>query len=183
MVLFTVNYRPDGPMKGYVMNQVVETQRPDGSFIAAQAELAGYYTDCFSFDASKVITLAELIGAFYTTPLFRLERLVLALTPKGRMRDADVVTLANGLADRMAVWQVEDRKVDEILLNAGRTKSWLMVSPMDGGTRLFFGSVVVPEPPKRAGAAPRLGPVFDTLLGAHRVYSRLLLGAAAHRLP
>jgi hypothetical protein len=45
MVLFTVNYRPDGPMKGYVMNQVVETQRPDGSFIAAQAELAGYYTD------------------------------------------------------------------------------------------------------------------------------------------
>ena len=164
------------------MKQVVEVELPIGSLIAEQAELLGYYTDCFSIELTQSVTFPAFINAFYTTPLFRLERLILALTPKGRMKDVDVVALANGECDRMSVWTVETRRADEILLSAGRTKSWLMVVPHQGGTRLFFGSVVVPEPPKRAGGAPRLGPVFDSLLRAHRVYSRLLLGAAAQRV-
>lgn len=169
------------------MAQVVETQIPDNTLIAGQAALHGYYTDCYSFDFGGAATLPQLINAFYTTPLFRLERLILAMRPQGRMRDVDVVALAAGKTDRMAIWHVEERRADEVLLSAGRTKSWLMAEPYDPslageGTRLYFGSVVVPEPPKREGAQPRLGPVFDSLLKAHRVYSRMLLGAAAYRL-
>ncbi|MFT5798843.1 MAG: hypothetical protein ACI84R_002912 [Candidatus Azotimanducaceae bacterium] len=167
------------------MKQVIEKENPVGSFIAEQAQLTGYYTDCFSIRLDQTVTLPEFINAFYTTPLFRLERLLLSLTVKGRMKDADVTALSRGEADRLAIWQVEVRNECEILLSAGRTKSWLMVAPDAGGTdetQLFFGSVVVPEPPKREGDAPRLGPVFDSLLSAHQIYSRLLLSSAAQRL-
>ena len=164
------------------MKKVVESEQPIGSFIAQQAQLVGYYTDCFSIEVSGDVDLSAYINAFYTTPLFRLERLMLCLTPKGRMRDADVVALSRGDTKDMAVWRVEGRRDCEILLSAGSTKSWLMVAPLQGGTQLFFGSVVVPQRSKRAGGTPRLGPVFDSLLGAHRVYSRLLLGSAAQRL-
>lgn len=164
------------------MPQVQELPLPDGSLMADQATLTGYYTDCFSVDAECDVSLPDLIAAFYKTPLFRLERLVLGFTPKGRMCDADVDALARSDSDVMSMWRVEARREAEILLSAGRTKSWLMVAPLKEGTRLFFGSVVVPEPPKREGQAPRLGPVFDSLTSAHKVYSRLLLGSAAHRV-
>ena len=164
------------------MKKVVEMPLPAGTFIAEQAELPGYYTDCYGIELGHAITLPEFINAFYTTPLFRLERLILALTPKGRMKDADVTTLSSGESDRMSIWKVKRRRDCEILLSAGRTKSWLMVVPSQGGTQLFFGSVVVPEPAKIEGGALRLGPVFDSLMSAHRVYSQLLLGSAAQRL-
>lgn len=167
------------------MKQVIEKENPVGSLLAEQAQLSGYYTDCFSIHLEQSVTLPEFMNAFYTTPLFRLERLLLSLTVKGRMTDANVTALSRGESDRLAIWQVEARKECEILLSAGRTKSWLMVASQEGGggdTQLFFGSVVVPEPPKREGDAPRLGPVFDSLLSAHRIYSRLLLSSAAQRL-
>jgi hypothetical protein len=164
------------------MKKVDEMPLHAGTFIAEQAELTGYYTDCYGIELGHAITLPEFINAFYTTPLFRLERLILALTPKGRMKDADVTALSSGESDNMSVWKVEGRRDSEILLSAGRTKTWLMVVPSPNGSLLFFGSVVVPEPPKRDGGTPRLGPVFDSLLSAHRVYSRLLLGSAAQRL-
>ena len=167
------------------MKQVIEKENPVGSLLAEQAQLSGYYTDCFSIHLEQSVTLPEFMNAFYTTPLFRLERLLLSLTVKGRMTDANVTALSRGESDRLAIWQVEARKECEILLSAGRTKSWLMVARQEGGgddTQLFFGSVVVPEPPKRERDAPRLGPVFDSLLSAHRIYSRLLLSSAAQRL-
>jgi hypothetical protein len=164
------------------MTKVIEMPLPDETFIAQQSELLGYFTDCYGVELNKIVTLQDFINAFYTTPLFRLERLILALTPKGRMKDVDVSALSSGESDTMAIWQVEGRRDREILLSSGRTKSWLMVVPLQGGTQLYFGSVVVPEPAKHEGNMPRLGPVFDSLLAAHRVYSRLLLGSAAQRL-
>ena len=60
-----------------------------------------------------------------------------------------------------------------------------MVSPTEDsaspGTRLFFGSAVVPA---RDPSTDRtsLGFVFKALLGFHELYSRVLLGAARLRL-
>ena len=166
----------------YKLEKVVEMPLPVGTFIAEQAELLSFYTDCYGIKLDHAITLPEFMAAFYTTLLFRLERLMLALIPKGRMKDADVTALASGESDTMAIWQIESRRDCEILLSAGRTQSWLMVDAHNGGTQLFFGSVVVPEPPKREGGTPLLGPVFDSLLSAHRIYSRMFLGSAAQRL-
>ena len=50
-----------------------------------------------------------------------------------------------------------------------------------GGTRLYFGSAVVPVDDARTGRR-RIGTVFVLLLGFHRVYSRVLLWAARARL-
>ena len=161
--------------------QITEPAAPEWSYLTAEARKDGYYTDCFAVDVAAQVSLAQFIEAFYTTPLFRAERLVLRIAARAPSTDADVKTLANGASETLAAWHTELREDRQILLNAGRTKSCLMVEPVETGTRLYFGSVVVPEPAK-GGKPARLGPVFDTLLGAHKVYSRLLLAAAVRRL-
>jgi hypothetical protein len=78
---------------------------------------------------------------------------------------------------------VEAREPAQVLLCDlhGRTRSWLMVAARDGATQLFFGSAVVPLVDKRSGRK-RLGFAFHALMGFHKLYSRLLLSAAAQRL-
>jgi hypothetical protein len=49
------------------------------------------------------------------------------------------------------------------------------------GTRLYFGSAVVPVHSLKRGRTS-LGPVFTALLGFHKLYSRVLLRAAERRL-
>lgn len=123
--------------------------------------------------------------AFYTTWLFRLERWILRLLVARPSTDEEARQLARGERDGFAAWSVEARASDQLLMRdfTGRTRSWLMVSATDGsaGTRLYFGSVVVPlRDPKTGGQS--LGSVHGPLIGFHKVYSRLLLGAAARRL-
>ena len=42
---------------------------------------AGYFTDCFTTVVPRAVTLPQLVEAFYTTPLFNAERLVLRRRP------------------------------------------------------------------------------------------------------
>jgi hypothetical protein len=161
--------------------QISEPDVPEWSFLTAEAAKDGYYTDLFATEVDGHVTLAAFIQAFYTTPLFRAERLVLRIAARLPSTDQQVADLANADATKFAAWTVEAREDTQILLNAGRTKSCLMVTHEADKTQLMFGSVVVPEPAK-GNKPPRLGPVFDTLLSAHKVYSRLLLSAAARRL-
>lgn len=144
---------------------------------------AGAYTDCFVADLGASVSQADFVEAFYTTPVFRLERRVLACIGR-RSNDAGARALACGEALEFAAWHVEARGERELLLCdfRGRTRSWLMSEPCGtAGTRLYFGSAVVPEPDLRGGRA-RLGLAFRLLLGVHRIYSRVLLAAAARRL-
>jgi hypothetical protein len=80
---------------------------------------------------------------------------------------------------------VEARAPDQVLLCdfMGHTRSWLMVAPAEapGGTRLYFGSVVVPERNARTGEND-MPAVHRSLLGFHKLYSRMLLSAGARRL-
>lgn len=156
--------------------QVEEQDAPDGSLITAFSLAEGHYTDAFCI-RNRPATLTELVRAFYGSGLFRLERLVLRLTAGARSTDAELAALADGTGDSFAVWRVEGRNAYEILLvdTSGRTKSWLSVA----GGDLWFGSVVVPV--ERRGKLV-LGPVFDSLMGAHKVYSRALLAAAGRGL-
>lgn len=158
--------------------EINETPPPTGSLIAAYAMREGYYTDCFETPIKQGVVLSDFIRAFYTQPLFRAERVVLRIAARAPSTDAEVDALAAGTSTRFAVWQVEDRRKDEVLLQekSGRTCSWLQVH----GGHLRFGSVVVPVAGR--GGKPTLGPVFHSLLGAHKVYSRALLSGAARRL-
>lgn len=145
---------------------------------------SGGFTDCYATDLPRRVSHAEFVEAFYTTALFGLERFVLRVFLGRASSDADAVRLARGESDAFAAWSVEARAPDQLLLAdfAGRTRSWLMVAPSGaGGTRLFFGSAVVPR--RRSGPRrARMGGSFHALLGFHKLYSRLLLGAARGRL-
>ena len=158
--------------------------------VPAMSLLSGYtvpgtYADCYETRLSGSATHAQFVEAFYTTPLFRLERLLLGAFASRPSTDAQAKQLALGEVSEFAAWRVESRAGDEVLLCAGRTRSWLMVCAssdgLAGGTRLLFGSAVV----GRRSAGHRrngLGAAFRALLGFHKLYSLALLHSARSRL-
>jgi hypothetical protein len=145
----------------------------------------GGFADCYVTEIPRTVSQSEFVEAFYTTALFKLERLLLRLFLSRPSTDRQAAGLARGELDAFAAWTVEGRASGQLLLAdlGGRTRSWLMAAPSEGsaGTRLYFGSAVVPRHSARFGRA-EMGPLFDALLGFHKLYSRLLLRAARSRL-
>jgi hypothetical protein len=145
------------------------------------------YTDCYITEIPAPVSHAAYVEAFYTTAVFKLERLLLAWFVSRPSSDAQARRLAAGELDSFAAWDVEARSVNQLLMCdfQGRTRSWLMVAPVQSGgpatTRLYFGSAVVPSV-NRATTHAGLGTAFRVLLGFHKVYSRILLSAARSRL-
>ncbi len=153
---------------------------PDSSFLGAYSRL-GAYTDCYAVSVPGHYPLAPLIEAVYTSPLFKLERWILAHLLKLPSTDQQARQVALAQAHAFAAWRVEQRSASEVLLNAGQTRLWLCVShehPGQASTTLLFGSAVVPMRP-----GGKFGWIFHALLGVHRLYSKRLLAAAARRIP
>jgi hypothetical protein len=152
-----------------------------------QCRERGAYTDCYAAETPQAVSHAEYVEAFYTTWVFKLERLILGLLVSRPSTDAEARHLALGERDKFAAWSVEARAPDQLLLAdfVGRTKSWLMVEKNEGrgsgGTRLYFGSAVMPVRDRKTGRSS-LGAVHAALLGFHKLYSRVLLRAARARL-
>jgi hypothetical protein len=158
---------------------VAATEPPAGSLLAAYTA-RGRYTDCFGVEVSGAVSLAEFVAAFYGSPLFRLERWLLARLAGRPTSRADLLNLAEGRADHFAVWRVESRRPGEILLAAGPTRSWLGASAADadegGRTTLRFGSAI------ERHRNPPTGALWSATVVMHRLYARALLAAAARRL-
>ena len=159
---------------------------PDGALLAAY-RAGGAYTDCYTADVAGPISHDQFVAAFYTTFVFRLERLILKWILDKPSSDEDARRLAAGAASAFAAWHVEQRCADQLLLCdvVARARSWLMVAPVQTssgpGTRLYFGSAVVPRRNRQTGQ-PEMGPAFRALLGFHKIYSMVLLRAAIGRL-
>lgn len=147
----------------------------------------GSYADCYWTEIPGRISLSEYIQAFYSTSLFKLERLILELAVAKPSTDIQAGQLARGQRDQFAAWHVEARTNEQILMCDfhGRTRSWLMVDPIEvnnySRTRLYFGSAVVPVRNANTGEL-QLGTVYKALLGFHRIYSILLLYSARWKL-
>jgi hypothetical protein len=146
------------------------------------------FADCYVTDVPGTVSQAAFIEAFYTSPLFKLERTMLGCLASRPATDADAHQLAVGLVSKFSAWRVEAQSSSELLLTdiTGRTRSWLMALPIAvpesvPRTRLYFGSAVVPLPSTGRQKA-RMGWLFHALLGFHRQYSRLLLRAASRRV-
>ena len=159
---------------------------PSGALLGKYLR-GGAYADCYVTGVSRPVTQAEYVEAFYTTAAFKLERLILAGFASKPSTDMQARQLASGAVSSFAAWNVEDRNANELLLAdfRGRTRSWLMAANDESaephGTRLYFGSAVVPAKSRRSGRAT-LGFPFQALLGFHKLYSRVLLRAARARL-
>ena len=151
--------------------------------LLAKYSVNGTYTDCYAAEIPGRISFSEFVFAFYTTLLFKLERLILKWTVSKPSTDAQARQLAESDIEKFAAWHVEARSENEILMCdfRGRTRSWLMAAPMStvsgARTRLYFGSAVVPI---RGAQSLEFG--FQALLGFHQIYSVLLLYSAKSRL-
>ena len=152
---------------------------PANSLLEKYSAMNGAYTDCYTTVIEKRIAFPEFIFAFYTTPLFKLERLILKFTVSKPSTDLDARRLADGSTDKFAAWTAENRKENEILMCdfLSRTRSWLMLNANGTQTQLYFGSAVVP---KTGAASLDFG--FRALLEFHKIYSVLLLWSAKLRI-
>ncbi|WP_457417796.1 hypothetical protein [Roseateles sp. P5_E7] len=160
-----------------------DTPPPPDSLLARLAAERSAFADAYTLRFPRTVSLAAFVEAFYTTRLFKVERALLALFGKPSS-DAMARAVARGESERFAVWTVEKRVGDELLMHedSGATRSWFKAEAGEGGgTTLWFGSAVVPRRREPGGEA-RMGRVFHALLGFHRWYSRALLKAAARRL-
>lgn len=164
------------------MTVVAVNHLPDTSLLDGYRARKAY-TDAFCLEVPGAVTLSAYVEAFYTTPLFKLERLVLATLAGRPSRDAEARALANAERMRFAAWTVEARDDHQIVMCdfLHKTRSWLMCEPVDGATRLWFGSAIVPQRISPDGRV-YLGAGFHQLVWAHRLYSRALLQAAGKRL-
>jgi len=164
------------------MPQITACDLPEGALLA-RYRASGAYTDCYATSVPHRVAHARYVEAFYTTPLFKVERLLLKWFAGRPSTDAEAERLAAGDIATFAAWRVEARQDDQLLLCdvTGRTRSWLMSAPDPTGpspaTTLYFGSAVVPQKPHGP-----MGPAFRALLGFHHLYSRALLRSAVMRL-
>jgi hypothetical protein len=140
---------------------------------------SGAYTDCYTTTLATPVTHADFVTAFYTTWLFKLERFILRVAVSRPSTDDEARRLADGEMEAFAAWYVEDRTENQLLMcdYRDRTRSWFMIS----GTRLYFGSAVVPVRDRASGKSS-MGWTYRLLLGFHRLYSRALLYSAKSRL-
>jgi hypothetical protein len=164
------------------MARISKSELPSGALLA-RYRANGAYTDCYTTTVPHRVAHARYVEAFYTTPLFKVERLLLAWFVGRPSTDAEAQRLAAGEITTFAAWSVEAREADQLLLCdfKGHTRSWLMSAPDPNApspaTILFFGSAVVPQKPHGP-----MGTGFRALLGFHHLYSRALLRSAVSRL-
>jgi hypothetical protein len=148
----------------------------------------GAYLDCYYLDIERHVSLSEFVVAFYTSGPFRVERTILKLALGKPSTDQEAGQLGRGEVDTFAIWKVEKRTSNQILLKelTGRTKSWLMVLCSESTsapllTRLFFGSAVIPK--ELAGSNSKgMGAAFHSLFWFHKLYSQVLLASALRKL-
>jgi hypothetical protein len=168
------------------MPSIHRCELPQGTLLSVYQQ-RGAYADCYVTEVGRRVSHAEYVEAFYTTALFKVERLLLSRLVAKPSTDVEARQLAAGTLDSFAAWRVEARSANQVLLSdfRSRTRSWLMVGSSERGdsegTRLYFGSAVVPVVNAESGRR-KLGPAFRLLLGFHKLYSRALLFAAKSRL-
>jgi hypothetical protein len=144
----------------------------------------GRYGDCFSVSVDRGVSLGDFVFAFYTSPVFRLERLILGLLLGARSTNVQARALADESAASFAVWYVGKRTATQLLMcdRYERTRSWFRVVPMNGErTLLQFGSAVADARQGHSNADEH-GTGFRFMLRFHVLYSQLLLHAAKVRV-
>jgi hypothetical protein len=171
------------------MHSIIRGSVPEDALLktyrgGAHPERWGSYGDCFSVPVDRTVSLVDFVVAFYTSSVFRIERLMLRALVAAPSRDCEARAVADGSGAYFSVWRVGARTPTQLLMcdRYERTRSWFRVVPLDlGKTLLQFGSSVASTPHRRTGAVT-LGGGFHLLLGFHVLYSRVLLRAAQARV-
>ena len=89
----------------------------------------GAYSDCYATDIDGAVSHKQFVTAFYTTALFKLERMILNWAVSRPSSDAQAGRLASGATDAFAAWHVEKRCENQLLIVG---LSWAHKSLADG---------------------------------------------------
>jgi hypothetical protein len=87
--------------------------------------------DCFAVPVNRVVSLAEFVFAFYTSPVFRLERVILWLLAGAPSTNTEARGLADGSTVSFAVWRVGARTAW-----SGALERWEDLAPVRVGGRI-----------------------------------------------
>ena len=159
---------------------------PETGLLQKYTNTTGCYTDCFTTDVPAFVSFDDFATSFFSSPIFKLERFLIKLTLGKPTTEQDVKDFVSGKSNDFAVWQVEERSENQLLLAVGKgqIRTWLMVEHVkadtDGTikqTNLYFGSAVLPKDQNGS-----MGMMFHALLGFHVLYSKILLWQAQRGL-
>lgn len=167
------------------MGAAIEASELPKEALLGRYRQAGHYTDCYALTVPAPVSLAGFVEAFYTSPVFRLERWILRLALDKPSSDTEAAQVARGEIAAFAAWTVEDRNAEQLLMRDvfGATRSWFMVQPQaDGSTRLCSGSAVLPTRRSVRAGRPQLAWHIRATVGLHRLYTRALLRGACNKL-
>ena len=160
---------------------VNEAPLPDGALLQAFVD-RGDYTDCFVTPINANVTFPEYVESFYTTRLFKAERRVLRWLMSRPSTDEEARQLSRNEIHEFAAWKEHGRSDNQLVMMDVRqqTCSWFMLVPLESGSLLYFGSAVMRN--QNMSSGKKMKWTYRSLMGAHRLYSRALLQAAARRL-
>jgi len=168
------------------MLSVKKSILPNDAFLQFYLK-SGAYTDCYVTQVKGNVSLQAFVLSFYTTWIFKLERVILKWLVAKPSTDQQAQQLSTGKIELFAAWRVERRDQTQLLMCdfQQRTRSWLMVESLtiddEPQTYLYFGSAVVAaKGDKRKSLMSKLA--FCTLFYFHKIYSQVLLYSAKSRI-
>lgn len=160
---------------------VSEVPLPSGTLLQEFVD-RGEYTDCFAVHVPGVVAFSEYVQSFYTTRLFKAERLILKWLVSRPSTDEEAKKVSRNEIHSFAAWNEHSRSDNQLIMMDLRqqTCSWFMLVPKTNGSQLYFGSAVMRNQETSSGKEMKW--TYRCLMGFHRLYSRALLSAAASRL-
>ena len=164
-----------------LFSSVNEAPLPDGALLREFVH-RGEYTDCFVTHVSADITFPVYVESFYTTSLFKAERVILRWLISRPSTDEEARQISRNEIHEFAAWHEHSRSDDQLVMMDFRqqTCSWFMRVPNEDECLLYFGSAVMRDVETASGKGMKW--TYRCLLGFHRLYSRALLQAAARSL-
>ena len=165
-----------------VIRSVSATELPSDSIAKPYAD-QGRYVDCFSVTVDAKLSFNRYLVGFYTSRVFKLERLVLKYVVSKPSTDQQALELASGQRDTFAAWSQEARSDRQIIMCDYQqlTRSWLMLEPDGESTTLYFGTIIVPKG-RAETRGDQMGLIFKLTLWGHLLYSCILLRSAVSNL-
>ena len=97
------------------MPSIHRCELPHGALLE-KYQSRGAYADCYVAEITRHVSQAEYVQAFYTTPLFKVERRLLAWLISKPSTDAQAGQLACRTLDSFAAWSVEERCEAQLLM-------------------------------------------------------------------
>ncbi|KAF0682555.1 Aste57867_25353 [Aphanomyces stellatus] len=130
------------------------------------------HVDVFEVSLDQPTSVTDVARAFFQSPVFQVERMVLNLAGAYVTTDAAIDSLPFAVGDSVVMFKVVDTTPNELLFKYSdkvNGHSWLAVS--DDGRRLRFGSTI-----QNASLAVRL---FTPI---HLIYAQVVLASAKYEL-